>query len=51
MVAKFLDCNKRFRLGKEQYKNFLFLFLSLDTVLSDSTKNISPTFDKLNEIE
>ena len=26
-------------------------FLNLDTVLSDSTQNISPTFDKLNETE
>ena len=25
--------------------------LDLDTVLSDSTQKISPTFDKLNEIE
>ena len=34
-----------------QHKNFLFLFLNLHTVLSDSTKKISPTFDKLNEMK
>ena len=41
VVAKFLDCNKRFRLGKEQHKNFLFLFLCLDSVLSDSTWSLN----------
>ena len=29
-----------------QDKNYLFLFLNLDTVLSDSTQKILPTFDK-----
>ena len=33
-----------------QHKNFLFLFLNLDTVLSDSKQKILPTFDKLNQI-
>ena len=34
-----------------QRENFLFLFLNIDTVLSNLTPEISPTFDKLNEIE
>ena len=34
-----------------QHKNFLFFSLNLDTVHSDSTQKISPTFDKLNEIK
>ena len=34
-----------------QLKNFRFPFSNLDTVLSDSTKKISPTFEKLNEIK
>ena len=32
-------------------KKFHFLFLNSDRVLSDSIQKISPTFDKLNEIE
>ena len=31
-----------------QHKNFLFLFLNLGTVLSDLTRNISPTIIKLD---
>ena len=34
-----------------QPQNFLFVFLILDTVPSNSTQKISPTFDKLNEIK
>ena len=34
-----------------QRKNCLFLFLTLDTVLSDLTAENFATFDKLNEIE
>ena len=34
-----------------QHKTFLCPFLNSDTVLSDSIQKISPTFDKLNEIE
>ena len=37
--------------GEHNTKIFAFIFLNLDTVLSDSTQNISPIFDKLNEIE
>jgi len=37
--------------GWALHKNFLFLFLNLETVLSDSTLEISPTFDKLNKIK
>ena len=37
--------------GEPTQKNFVFHFLNLDTVLSDSTKKISPTSDKLNEIK
>ena len=32
-------------------KIFVFLFLNWDTVLSNSTKKVSPTFHKLNEIK
>ena len=35
--------------GVGEHKNFLFLFLNLDTVLLDLTHKISPTFDKLSE--
>ena len=34
--------------GEHNTKIFVFVFLNLDT---DSTQEISPTFDKLNEIE
>ena len=37
--------------GEHNTKSFFFFFLNLDTVLSDQTQKISPTFDKLNEIE
>ena len=34
-----------------QPQNFLFVFVILDTVPSNSTQKISPTFDKLNDIK
>ena len=37
--------------GEHKTKSFFFLFLNLNTVLSDLTQKISPTFDKLNESE
>ena len=37
--------------GELDTKSLFFLFLNSDTVLSNSIQKISPTFDKLNEIE
>ena len=35
----------------EHNLKFFFLFVNLDTVISDSNAEMSPIFDKLNEIE
>ena len=40
-----------YEVGEHNTQIFFFLFLNFDTVLSDSTQKISPTFDKLNEIK
>ena len=52
------DCDMKLRhlrapalWGGTKHKNYVFLFVNLDTVLSDSTPEISPIFDKLNEVE
>ena len=37
--------------GVGEHNTIFFLFLNLDTVLSDSTPKMSSTFDKLNEIK
>ena len=56
MVAKLLGENKReslffYGVGEHNTKILCFFFRNLDTVLSDLTQKISPTFDKLNEIK
>ena len=40
-----------YEVGEHNTQKNFFLFLSFDTVLSDSTQKISPTVDKLNEIK
>ena len=40
-----------YEVGEEQNKKFVFILVNFDTVLSDLTQKISPTFDKLNEIK
>ena len=40
-----------YEVGEHNTQKIFFLFLNFDTVLSDSTQKISPTFDKLNEIK
>ena len=47
----FLISSARFKESMNQLKNFRFPFSNLDTVLLDSTKKTSPTFDKLNKID
>ena len=37
--------------SKHKREKFLLLFLTSDTVLSDSIQKMSPEFGKLNEIE
>ena len=40
-----------YRVGEHNTHIYFFLFLNLDTVPSDSTQRILPTFDKLHEIK
>ena len=40
-----------YEVGEQNTKSFFLLFLNSDTVLSNSIQKISPTFDKINEIE
>ena len=40
-----------YEVGEHNTQKNFFLFLNFDTVLSDSTQKISPTFDKLDEIK
>ena len=51
-TEKFASIDRVYGVGEHnRKKKFPFLFLNLDTVFSDLTQKISPTFDKLDEIK
>ena len=50
-TEKFASIDRVYGVGEHNRKKFPFLFLNLDTVFSDLTQKISPTFDKLDEIK